>query len=290
VHRAVLLQEVLENLKPAPGKKILDCTVGGGGHSRFILELITPGGKLIGIDQDSSALKTASERLKGFEKETVLIKGNFRDAKSILTKQGLGKVDGVLYDLGLSSLQLEEGERGFSIKLNAPLDMRMDRGQKINAGNLVNKISEPDLKGILKSLGEERQAGRIARAIVSRRPIMTTHQLAETVLRAIPAKRRSARIHPATRTFQALRIAVNDELGALNEALDNLPGIVKEGGRICIISFHSLEDRIVKHRFKAYKKANILNIVTKKPITPEREEILINPRSRSAKLRVAERI
>ncbi|NQT06067.1 MAG: 16S rRNA (cytosine(1402)-N(4))-methyltransferase RsmH [Candidatus Omnitrophica bacterium] len=290
MHRAVLLQEVLENLKPAPGKKILDCTVGGGGHSRFILELITPGGKLIGIDQDSSALKTASERLKGFEKETVLIKGNFRDAKSILTKQGLGKVDGVLYDLGLSSLQLEEGERGFSIKLNAPLDMRMDRGQKINAGNLVNKISEPDLKGILKSLGEERQAGRIARAIVSRRPIMTTHQLAETVLRAIPAKRRSARIHPATRTFQALRIAVNDELGALNEALDNLPGIVKEGGRICIISFHSLEDRIVKHRFKAYKKANILNIVTKKPITPEREEILINPRSRSAKLRVAERI
>lgn len=290
MHRAVLLDEVLDHLNLAPGKKILDCTVGGGGHARAILERITPGGILIGIDQDQEALKVASDNLKRFKDNIYLIHDNFKNLDVHLSKLNLGKVDGILFDLGLSSLQLEEKERGFSIKQDGPLDMRMDRGLKINAGYLVNKLSESEIAKILKEFGEERYSRRIARALVARRPIETTRRLAEVVSKAVPARYRYGRIDSATRTFQALRIKVNNELEALDSALDKVTNCLKEDGRICVISFHSLEDRIVKNRFKDYRKKNLLKILTKKPIRPQREEVLINARSRSARLRVAERI
>lgn len=288
MHQAVLLREVLDYLKLAPGKKILDCTVGGGGHARSILELITPGGILIGIDQDEEALKAAALNLKEFKENIYLIHNNFRNLKRHLSELSIGEIDGVLFDLGLSSLQLEEGARGFSIRLDGPLDMRMDRGLKIDAGYLVNNLSEPEITDLLKRFGEERYSRRIARTIVAKRPVKTTHKLADIVSKAVPARARYRKIHPATKTFQALRIAVNKELDALESALDVVVRYVKKGGRICAISFHSLEDRIVKNKYKYYKAQGLLKIITKKPITPHREEVLENKRSRSAKLRVAE--
>lgn len=288
MHQAVLLHEIVEYLNLAPGKTILDCTVGCGGHARAILELITPGGVLIGIDQDKDALEIASENLKRFKGNIRLVHDSFRNFKSILSELNIGEVDGVLFDLGLSSLQLEQEERGFSIRLNGPLDMRMDRRLKIDAAFLVNTLSEQKTAEILREFGEERRAKRIAKAIVAGRPVKTTRQLAEIVSRAVPVKHK--RIHPATRTFQALRIAVNHELEALDSALGVVPDRVRKGGRICVVSFHSLEDRIVKNKFRDCKRRHLFKIITKKPITPQTEEVLINPRSRSAKLRVAERI
>lgn len=268
----------------------MDCTLGGGGHARIILEHITPGGRLIGIDRDKDALDKASENLKRFKDNIVLIQSNFKDLKSALEKKGIGEVDGILFDLGLSSLQLEDEERGFSIKRNGPLDMRMDRALGIDAGHLVNSLSEHDLASILREYGQERFWRRIAKMIVSKRPIETTFKLAEIVTNATPARFRHGRIHPATRTFQALRIAVNGELDALRSVLDIVPSYIKKSGRLCVISFHSLEDRIVKHKFREFKAAGLFEILTKKPIVPEREEVLMNARSRSAKLRVAERL
>ncbi len=290
MHQAVLLHEVLAYLNLSPGRKILDCTVGTGGHARAILRNITPNGILVGIDQDGEALKAAADNLGEFKDNLYLSHANFKELERIVSERNIGEVDGVLFDLGLSSFQLEEKERGFSIKLCGPLDMRMDRAQKIDAAYLVNKLNEHKLAEILKNFGQERYSGRIAKAIVARRPVKTTHQLAEIVSRAMPPRRRRQKIHPATRTFQALRIAVNKELDALDYALDVIPRYIKGGGRICVISFHSLEDRIVKNKFRDYQKKNILRIITKKPITPTREEVLTNKRSRSAKLRVAERL
>lgn len=290
MHQAVLLHEVLEYLNLAPGKTILDCTVGCGGHGRAILELITPGGRLIGIDQDEEAIEVASHNLKEFCGNIFFVNDNFRNLRNILTELNIGEVDGMVFDLGLSSLQLEERKRGFSIKQDGPLDMRMSRSLKIDAECLLNKLKEFEIAEILKNFGEERFSRRIARAIVAKRPICTTQKLVRIILEAVPFKSRHGRIHPATRTFQALRIAVNHELESLDATLDVLPRFLKRGGRICIISFHSLEDRIVKNKFRDYKRQDVLRILTKKPIRPEREEVLINPRSRSAKLRVAERV
>ncbi|MBL7068474.1 MAG: 16S rRNA (cytosine(1402)-N(4))-methyltransferase RsmH [Candidatus Omnitrophica bacterium] len=290
VHQSVLLHEVIENLNLAPGKKILDCTLGGGGHARAILEEITPGGKLIGIDQDEGALSIAAGNLKDFGDEAIFVHGNFRNLNSIFNKLDIGEVDGILFDLGLSSLQLEEKERGFSIKLDGPLDMRMNKRQKLDAAQLLNSLSELEIADILKRFGEERFAKRIARAIVRRRPVRRTRELIKLVVNAVPYKARHGRIHLATRTFQALRIAVNDELESLSSGLDAAVRFLKKNGRICVISFHSLEDRIVKNRYKDYKMKNILKIITKKPLTPQDEEVLVNPRSRSAKLRVAEKV
>ncbi|MFH1752986.1 MAG: 16S rRNA (cytosine(1402)-N(4))-methyltransferase RsmH [Candidatus Omnitrophota bacterium] len=290
MHQAVLVQELLEYLRPFPGGKYLDCTVGGGGHAKEILKRITPGGKLIGIDRDQEALKTAAENLKGSEGDVKLLYGNFADIEQLLGKECIGGFDGVVYDFGLSSFQLEEGQRGFSIKQDGPLDMRMDRSQEIDAGYLVNKLKVHEIADILREFGEERFSGRIAGAIVRERPIETTRRLVEVVWNAVPTASRYGRIHPATRTFQALRIAVNGELGAIESALNIIPGYLKKGGRVCTISFHSLEDRIAKNRFKDFKRRDILKIITKKPVRPQPEEVAHNARSRSAKLRVAERI
>lgn len=290
MHQPVLLSEVVEGLKLAPGKKIVDCTLGCGGHAEAVLERIAPEGMLIGIDQDEESLKLAGNRLKKFEKKLLLIQDNFRNLKSILKKVNVGEVDGILFDLGLSSFQLEEEKRGFSINKDGPVDMRMDLRQNTNAAHLINSLDQKEIARILREFGEERYSGRIARAIVSERPITSTHSLALAVSKVVPAKYRHGRIHPATRTFQALRIAVNNELEVLKIVLKDVTGLVKKNGRICVISFHSLEDRIVKQTFREHKNNGLLKIITKKPLTPEEKEIFSNPRSRSAKLRVAERI
>jgi len=290
VHKPVLLNEIIEYLDPSPGDRIVDCTLGGGGHAGAVLKRIKPGGILIGIDRDSEALEAASLKLKEYKENMRLAHNNFSGIRKILEGFNVGEIDGIIYDLGLSSLQLEEGQRGFSIKLDGPLDMRMDRREEIDAGYLVNRLKEADLKDILKEYGEERFSGRIARAIVENRPIETTGQLAEIIKKAVPLKTRYGRIHPATRSFQALRIVVNKELESIRRALDEAPGLLRKGARICVISFHSLEDRIVKRRFKELAKAGALKILTKRPIVPREEEVIDNARSRSAKLRVAEKI
>jgi len=290
VHQSVLLREVLEYLNLAPGKIIVDCTLGLGGHAEAILERIVPGGRLVGIDTDSEALASAREKLKEFKDNIFLTQSNFKNIKDVIRKLNVGEIDGYLFDLGISSFQLEKNERGFSLKRNGPLDMRMDRSLDVSAGYLVNTLREDEIARIIKSYGEERFSGRIAKAIVKKRPLETTTQLAETVSAAVPAYYKYGRIHPATRTFQALRIAVNGELEALEGALDEIPDILAKGARICVISFHSLEDRIVKNRFKDYRQRGVFKIITKKPVRPAPEEVVSNPRSRSAKLRVAERI
>ncbi|MEE8360364.1 MAG: 16S rRNA (cytosine(1402)-N(4))-methyltransferase RsmH [Candidatus Omnitrophota bacterium] len=290
MHQPVLLREVLGYLDLAPGKTIVDCTVGLGGHAKAILERIVPGGTLVGIDRDGETLANARENLKEFKDNIFLAQGNFKNIKDVIKEFDVGEIDGYLFDLGISSFQLEESKRGFSLKHNGPLDMRMDRTLDVSAGYLVNTLREVEIARILKSYGEERFSGRIARAIVRNRPLETTAQLAETVSAVVPAYYRHGRIHPATRTFQAIRIAVNGELEALDDALDKIPELLNKGTRVCVISFHSLEDRIVKNRFKDYKQRGVLEIITKKPIRPTPEEVASNPRSRSAKLRVAERI
>lgn len=295
LHRPVMRQEVLKFLDPKPGKIIIDCTVGCGGHAQALLESLLPDGRLIGIDQDEESLSIAKERLKNFNGACTLIYGNFKNLVQILNDLRVAKVDGLLFDLGLSSFQLERSERGFSFKQDGPLDMRMDKRNKISAYDLVNNLHQEEIDQILRDYGQESWHSRIACAIVNERkkaPISTTTQLANIVTRAIPRKflARFRKIHPATRTFQALRIAVNRELEVLEEALEEIIPYVAQSGRICIISFHSLEDRIVKNKFRKFSKAGMLKIITKKPLIPSEEEVSINPRSRSAKLRAAERI
>ncbi len=290
-HVPVLLNEVIEylNLKEE-NKIIVDCTIGEGGHAEKILENLGPAGILLGIDQDQDALVAARKRLASFGKRVILVWGNFTNLEKILREKGIGKVDGILFDLGVSSAQLSRKERGFSFLKEGPLDMRMDKAQKINASDLVNRTSYEDLQNIIYEFGEKRWAKRIARAIVRERekgPVTTTSQLAEIIERAVPYR---GRIHPATRTFQALRIKVNRELENLKEALPQAVDSLKKKGRISIISYHSLEDRIVKNSFKEFACQGRLKILTKKPITPREEEIRTNPRSRSAKLRAGERI
>ncbi|MBC7220512.1 16S rRNA (cytosine(1402)-N(4))-methyltransferase RsmH [Candidatus Bipolaricaulota bacterium] len=281
-HEPVLVAEVLHFLDPAPGKLFVDATVGTGGHAQALL---SRGARVIGIDQDPLALERARTRLAPFSGQVQLLHGNFRDLPDLLLPLSPPRVDGILFDLGASSFQLDSPERGFSFMGDGPLDMRMDPGGPATAADLVNHLPEAELTRILWEYGEERHARRIARAIVRARPLRTTTELAHLVARAVGDKSRRYRIHPATRTFQALRIAVNDELGALRAALPSALGLLAPGGTLCVISFHSLEDRIVKRFVREEALTGRFEALTKKPITPTVEEIARNPRARSAKLR-----
>ncbi|MDD5073512.1 MAG: 16S rRNA (cytosine(1402)-N(4))-methyltransferase RsmH [Candidatus Omnitrophica bacterium] len=294
MHKPVLLKEVVEALAPAPGKTIVDCTLGLGGHAEAILEKILPGGRLVGIDRDGEALEIAKERLRRFgETNILLVQGSFGELKAIFEKSNIERADGFLFDLGVSSMQFDKAERGFSFRYDAPLDMRMDKGAELTAEEMVNSYPEADLSRIIYEYGEERFSRRIAKAIVERRKegrIDTTAKLVDVIMRAVPYQGKHGRVHPATRTFQALRIAVNDELNILGKALDDAIGLLVSSGVVCVISYHSLEDRIVKNKFKEAKANKVLDILYKKPLTPGDGEIGENPRSRSAKLRAARRV
>ena len=292
-------------LAPRPGGAYVDATVGSGGHAEAILERIAPGGKLIGIDRDDEAIAAASQRLTQFGGAVVLVQENYAAIKEVLKRSGLTQVDGVLFDLGASTMQFVRAERGFSFAAEGPLDMRMDRRQRTTAADLVNGLTERELADLIWRYGEERWSRRIARAIVPARPLHTTVELAEVVRRVIPRRSWPRGIDPATRTFQALRIAVNDELTNLEKAIPDAAEVLREAGRLCAITFHSLEDRTIKHTFLRLSRGctcppgssacicsgkRWLRILTRKPITPSPDEIARNPRARSAKLRVAERL
>jgi len=292
-HIPVMLEETIDYLNLSRGKIIVDATTGTGGHSKAIAERITPGGRLIAIDRDQESLGIAKERLREFQGNCEFVHGNFTDIDRVLKALNIKKVDGILFDLGLSSYQLRSPERGFSFQEEGPLDMRMDRESYISAYDLVNNLNEDELSGLLWNFGQERWHNRIARFLVQERekhPISTTQELSSIVVKAIPYKYRHQRIHPATRTFQAVRIAVNRELETLEIALDKATGFLNKGGRICVISFHSLEDRIVKLNFKKAAASGWVNIITPKPLVPEYAEVKINPLSRSGKFRIAERV
>jgi len=288
-----MLKEVLWWLNIREGGVYLDCTVGAGGHSRAILDEMRGKVRIIGIDRDEEALKIASQELKEYKEQTTLIKANFKDLPQVIKEENVGLVNGIIYDLGLSSMQLDSQTRGFSFRWTAPLDMRMDSSQALTAAHLVGELSQKELEDIFFELGEERWARRIAEFIVEERrqnPIKTTSNLLEVMRRAVPAKfRRGRRTHFATRVFQALRIKVNEELENLRVSLSYSFDLLQKEGRVCVISYHSLEDRIVKQKFNEAKEEK-LNILTKKVIRPSKKEVRINPRARSARLRVAERI
>lgn len=299
MHTPVLLQEVIEHLNLKQGDVILDATLGCGGHAQAVLEKIVPGGSLIGVDQDEEALHHAESRLSivGASSYRVpvvrFVKGNFSDVDNILAKFEVGSVNGMVMDLGVSSVQLDNATRGFSIAHDGPLDMRMDRSAQLTAYDVVNRYPEERLAEIIKEYGEERHARSIAARIVAQRKvnrIASTAALAGLVASTVGRHYRGLRIHPATRTFQAIRIEVNQELEKLAATLKKIPDLLIQGGRVCIISFHSLEDRIVKYQFRTFAKNGVMKIITKKPIVASRAECMSNPRSRSAKLRVAERI
>jgi len=288
MHKPVLLGEVLEWLRPAPGRRFIDATVGLGGHASALLQRLLPGGWLLGIDRDAAALELARERLAPFQGHFELVQGDFRDLARHAARLGGCGAEGVVMDLGVSSHQLEDPGRGFSFQLDGPLDMRMDAGQGRTAADLLARASAAELERVLRQWGEERYARRIARAIAQRRKsLRSTRDLAALVASVVPTRER--RLHPATRTFLALRIAVNDELGALAEALDALPRWLAPGGRVAVIAFHSLEDRIVKHKLRELAAAGEVALLTKKPVRPSEAEVEQNPRARSARLRVAER-
>lgn len=293
MHHSVMLEEAISSLNLKRGAVVVDATVGGGGHSFQILKKIIPDGRLIGIDADPDALKIAAHTLKDHTGSFALVNDNFRNIDRILAKENIKDVDAILMDIGISSYQLEDANRGFSIKHESRLDMRMNSQSGITAYDIINRCSEKDLSEIIEKYGEERFHNRIARYISESRrnkPIETTKELADIIRRAVGYRYRKLRIDPATRTFQAIRIRVNDELGSLEEGLKKAIFWLKPGGRIVVISFHSLEDRIVKNLFKGYAGLGVLKIITKKPLTPSQDEILNNPRARSAKMRVAERI
>jgi len=300
-HTPVLLEETVQALAVQPGGRYIDCTVGGGGHAAAILEHSMPGGQLLGIDADPEAVKIARVRLKAYRKSCLLLNENFIDLKEVATRYNFFPVHGILFDLGLSSLQLLS-PRGFSFQHDAPLDMRFDPRQEMTAAGIVNTYSEADISRLLRDYGEEEHSRRIARRIVMERPIRTTLELARVVEAAVGTRR--GRIHPATKTFQALRIAVNHELEYLKLALEQALELLGFEGRLVVISYHSLEDRIVKEFMKRESKDCIcpptvptcvchhkarLRLVTKRVVTPQVEETRRNPRSRSARLRVAER-
>ena len=306
-HEPVLLGECMQNLAIRPEGVYVDGTLGGGGHSAAILERLGPGGRLIGIDRDGDAIAAATARLGGDERFTAL-RGNFHDAAELLGALGVRRIDGMLLDLGVSRYQLDEGARGFSYHADAPLDMRMDRSQALTARTVVNEYSQEELARVLREWGEENWAVQIARVICDRRrahPIETTGELVDVIDAAIPAKvRRRDGSHPARRTFQALRIEVNDELRPLKQALEDAAGLLSPGGRLCVIAFHSLEDRIVKQTFRTLQHPCVCppsfpvcvcgrrplgRQLTGKPITASPEELERNPRARSATLRVFER-
>lgn len=307
-HTPVMLEECMQALKLYDGGIWFDGTLGGAGHSEQILKRTSPHGKLIAIDRDLDAIQAARARLSGFEGRFELINDNFKQFGEIISEQGVVEVDGILLDLGVSSYQLDNRERGFSyLAAEVPLDMRMDRNQVLNARTVVNEYSEKELSRILYEYGEERFARNIANTIIKERekaPIETTGELVKIIEKAIPKKFQNDG-HPAKRTFQAIRIEVNEELGGLKECIVQMAKSLKKGGRIAIITFHSLEDRIVKQAFKELEtdcvcpkefpvcvcgKRKEIQILTKKPITASESELLENSRSKSAKLRVAERI
>ncbi len=300
-HTPVMCSQVLNYLVTKKNGIYLDCTLGGGGHSTEIIKKIYPEGLLIGLDQDIEALEFARERLRDYLDRIVLIKGNFGDLKPLLKELGYKQITGILFDLGLSSHQLESKSRGFSFQEDNPLDMRMDVSKETDACFVVNNYSEKDLWELFSKYGEERFSRSIARVIVRERKngeIKTTSQLAKLVTDVYARHKKDRwRIHPATRVFQALRIEVNDELNILKRALEEAISILEQQGRICIISYHSLEDRIAKHTFKNFAEKGhvILNgygvkILSKKPIYPSEDEVKINRRARSAKMRVAEKV
>ena len=306
-HESVMRNEVLHYLNVHMEGVIVDGTLGDGGHTEFILKNTAPEIRVLAIDRDSSAIERASERLSPFRDRVTFSHGNLGDIKELASENGITSVVGVLMDLGVSSPQLDTAGRGFSIQHDGPLDMRMDSSQKTSAADLLIKLSDAELASIIKDYGEERYAKRVVRAIrreQEERPITTTGQLSRIVARVVKSSRHS-RIHPATRTFQALRIAVNDELEQLKTALAGMMGLLHSTARVAVISFHSLEDRIVKTFFRDEEKGcscppkipicvcgrmPALKILTRKPLVPSEEEVAQNPRSCSAKLRVAERI
>jgi 16S rRNA (cytosine1402-N4)-methyltransferase len=301
-HQPVLYHEVLEYLAPVSGGKYVDGTLGAGGHARGVLENTAPDGRLLGLDLDPEALVIARQRLLTFGERAVIRQASYRQAAAILQDMKWVPVQGILLDLGVSSMQIDQGRRGFSFMENGPLDMRFDPYKGPSAADLVNNCSETELARIIWEYGEERYSRRIARAIVDARPLRTTAELAKLVSRCVPGH--AEKIHPATRTFQALRIATNQELEAIKASLPELVNILAPGGRIAVISFHSLEDRIVKRFFKRESRDCIcppeqpictcqhqaaLTILTKKPIRAKEKEQTENPRARSAKLRAAEK-
>lgn len=306
-HVSVLLNECLEGLNIKEDGIYVDCTLGGAGHSSEILRRLSNKGTLIGIDQDEDALKAAQNRLKDYD-NVIYVHNNFHNIDSILNELEIPKVDGILMDLGVSSYQLDTGDRGFSYMKDASLDMRMDRRRDLTAHYVVNNYAERDLERIIRDYGEENFAKRIAKFIVERREvkeISTTGELSEIIKEAIPAKFRREGPHPAKRTFQAIRIEVNGELEILNKAVEDSVKHLNKNGRIAIITFHSLEDRIIKNKYRdlenpckcppdfpicACGKLPEIKTITRKPIEPSKEEVEINPRSRSAKLRVGEKL
>jgi len=292
-HIPVLVEEVMNLLRCEAHKTYVDATLGGGGHALEILKRTSPDGIVIGIDWDEEAIAEAKGRLVPFGDRIKILRENFVHLPDLLEALNISEVDGILLDLGLSSLQLEKKERGFSLKGEGPLDMRMDQRINRTAADLLKGLSFQELESTLRKFGEERWAKRIAKALVyerEKKPIETTHELRQIVHRAIPARFHSRKIDPATRTFQALRIHVNEELENLRKALETGWTFLKRGGRICVISFHSLEDRVVKETFRRLDLDGVLRGITKKPITPSEEEKQRNPRSRSAKLRCSERM
>ncbi len=279
--------EVMKALKVKKSGIYVDGTVGSGGHAECILQR-AGGCTVVGIDRDDEALEIAKERLKDYDVH--LVRDNFSNMEAVVKELGYKEVDGVLLDLGVSTLQLKAEGRGFSFLKDENLDMRMDRRQRLTAAGIVNEYSEKDLAHVLWNYGEERFSRRISKAIVNvrmKKPIRTCRELSQIIEKAVG---RRGRIHPATKTFQALRIEVNKELTELSMAVDAGTNIIKSGGRICVLSYHSLEDRIVKHSFRELARKGIVTVITKKPLAPEKEEQLLNPSSRSAKLRVAEKL
>ena len=307
-HRSVLLDECIENLNIKPDGIYVDGTAGGGGHSLEIVKRLTAGGRLIAIDRDDAAIAAATARLSDYLDRVTFVRNNFSSAAEVCRELGIEKIDGILLDLGVSSYQLDTAERGFTHNTDAPLDMRMDRRGELDAYAVVNTYTYEELRRIIWEYGEDRFAPKIASAIVRRRekaPINSTGELVDIIKSAIPPAAREGGHHPAKRTFQAIRIEVNGELDAIEPAIRNAKDIMREGGRIVIITFHSLEDRIVKQTYADLAsgctcprtlpvcvcgKSPEVRVITKKPILPSARELEENPRSRSAKLRVAEKL
>lgn len=307
-HITVLKEEAVAGLSIKPDGIYVDCTLGGAGHSSLIASMLSERGRLISIDQDDVALENARKVMAPYMDRVTLVKSNFREIKQVVKEQGFEGVDGILFDLGVSSPQLDEGERGFSYNADAPLDMRMDRDALLSAYDLVNDWDEQEIAKVIWEYGEEKFSRRIARQIITHReqaPIETTGQLVEIIKEAIPAPARRTGPHPAKRTFQAIRIAVNDELGAFRDAIHDSVDILNTHGRVSVITFHSLEDRICKQAFQSFAQGctcppgfpqcvcgnqPIVKIITRKPLLPSEAELSANPRARSAKLRIAEKL
>jgi 16S rRNA (cytosine1402-N4)-methyltransferase len=289
IHQPVFVEEVTEFLNVRPDGFYIDATVGGGGHAQAILERLTSG-RLLGIDRDPLALGVARRRLAPFGSRVTLMQGNFADIDGLHVGSGFPPADGILADLGLSSMQLGDASRGFSFNLEGPLDMRMDPASETSAADLVNYASERGLADLIFKFGEERYSRRIARAIMRARPLRTSTELAQVVTRAIPSRPGPHQIHPATRTFMALRLAVNRELDNLEQFLARVLAVMWAGGRLAVVSFQSLEDRMVKQSFASWQRNGRAKVLTRKVLRPGEQEVTCNPRARSAKLRVAEKM